>query len=166
MSQTHTADPDLRVRSDWPFLFCLGLLAGVYILLIVLMVFADIAYMFVAPDKENMAVMSRNVGIVEIIPQGAGSLVTVRNPKTGIGEDYTIRADQRLYVEAGDRVKKGDLLTNGEMTGMQAMYRTLVSPEIRYATVLSLVSCTFSSILSLWVAIPFGYFMSRFNFRG
>lgn len=166
MSRPHHANPDLRVRSDKPFLFCLGLLAGVYILLIVLMVLADIAYMFVDPDQENMAVMSRNVGIVEIMPQGAGHLVTVRDPKTGAGEDYVIRADQRLYVASGDRVKKGDLLTNGEMTGTQAMYQTLVSPEIRYATVLSLVSCTISTILSLWVAIPIGYIMSRFNFRG
>jgi molybdate transport system permease protein len=31
---------------------------------------------------------------------------------------------------------------------------------------LSLVSCTISTVLSLWVAIPIGYLMSRFNFRG
>ena len=52
------------------------------------------------------------------------------------------------------------------VTGMQAMYRTLTSPEIRYAIMLSLVSCTISTILSLWVAIPIGYMMSRYHFRG
>jgi len=166
MSPTDLSDPEHRVPSDRPFLLCLGLLAGVYLLLILLMVFADIAYMAVAPDQDNLAVMSRSVGVAEIHPQGAGHIVTVRDPKTGLGMDYAIESHQRLYVEAGDRVKKGDLLTNGEMTGLQAMYRTLVSPEIRYAIMLSLVSCTISTILSLWVAIPIGYLMSRFNFRG
>ena len=40
------------------------------------------------------------------------------------------------------------------------------SPEIRYAIKLSLVSCSITAILSLWVAIPIGYLMSRFEFRG
>jgi molybdate transport system permease protein len=42
----------------------------------------------------------------------------------------------------------------------------LLSEEIRYATWLSLISCSITTILSLWVAIPIGYLMSRWNFRG
>jgi len=42
----------------------------------------------------------------------------------------------------------------------------LVSEEIRYATWLSLISCSITTILSLWVAIPIGYLMSRWEFRG
>lgn len=45
------------------------------------------------------------------------------------------------------------------------MYRSLVSPDIRYSIALSLISCTVSSFLSLLVAVPIGYFMSRFEFR-
>lgn len=42
----------------------------------------------------------------------------------------------------------------------------LRSREIRYAIRLSLLSCSLTTILSLWVAVPLGYLMSRFEFRG
>jgi molybdate transport system permease protein len=42
----------------------------------------------------------------------------------------------------------------------------LASPEIRYAITLSLVSCSLSTLLSLWVAIPMGYLLARTNFPG
>jgi molybdate transport system permease protein len=42
----------------------------------------------------------------------------------------------------------------------------LAKPEIRYAIVLSLVSCTLTAILSLWVAVPLGYALARFRFPG
>lgn len=84
-----------RVRSDKPFLFGMGFLCAIYLLLIVLMVLADVAY-----------------------------------------------------------------------TDKAAVMAALADPNIRFAIVLSLVSCTVSTILSLWVAIPIGYLMSRFDFRG
>jgi len=40
------------------------------------------------------------------------------------------------------------------------------SPEIRYATRLSLISSSLATLLSLWVAVPIGYLLSRFKFRG
>ncbi len=43
---------------------------------------------------------------------------------------------------------------------------TFQSPEIRFAIKLSLISCTISTILSLWVAVPIGYLMSRYRFPG
>tara|TARA_B100001971_G_C18193776_1_gene540211 strand:- start:212 stop:1375 length:1164 start_codon:yes stop_codon:yes gene_type:complete len=39
-------------------------------------------------------------------------------------------------------------------------------PNIRYSAKLSFVSCTISALLSLWIAVPIGYLMSRFQFRG
>ena len=39
-------------------------------------------------------------------------------------------------------------------------------PGIRSSAKLSFVSCTISALLSLWVAVPIGYAMSRFQFRG
>ena len=47
-----------------------------------------------------------------------------------------------------------------------SMLGALRSPEIHYSIVLSLLSCTLSTILSLWVAIPLGYLTSRFDFPG
>jgi molybdate transport system permease protein len=42
----------------------------------------------------------------------------------------------------------------------------LSKPEIRYAVRLTLVTCTVSALLSIWVATPLGYLLSRFAFRG
>jgi molybdate transport system permease protein len=42
----------------------------------------------------------------------------------------------------------------------------LSSPDIRYAVRLSLLSCSLTALLSLWVAVPIGYLMSRHRFRG
>jgi molybdate transport system permease protein len=44
--------------------------------------------------------------------------------------------------------------------------RSLASEEIQYSIWLSMVSCTISMILSLWVSIPIGYLFARFNFYG
>jgi molybdate transport system permease protein len=46
------------------------------------------------------------------------------------------------------------------------LWRALASPEIRYAIKLSLISCSVTGILSLWVAVPAGYLMSRYRFPG
>jgi molybdate transport system permease protein len=42
----------------------------------------------------------------------------------------------------------------------------LGSREIQYAIKLSLITCTLTTILSLWVAVPTGYLMSRYRFAG
>jgi molybdate transport system permease protein len=42
----------------------------------------------------------------------------------------------------------------------------LAKPEIQYAIKLTLISCSISAILSIWVATPLGYLLSRFHFRG
>jgi len=44
--------------------------------------------------------------------------------------------------------------------------RALADPKIQYSIWLSLISCTLSAILSLWVAVPTGYLMSRRRFPG
>jgi len=46
------------------------------------------------------------------------------------------------------------------------LWRALQSPEIRYAIRLSLLSCSLSALLSLWVAVPIGYLMARWQFPG
>ena len=46
------------------------------------------------------------------------------------------------------------------------VWQTLWTAEIRYAVWLSLVSSSITAILSLWVAVPIGYLMSRVEFRG
>lgn len=51
-------------------------------------------------------------------------------------------------------------------TSPQHFAAALAKPEIRHAIELTLVSCTISALLSIWVATPLGYLLSRFSFRG
>ena len=46
------------------------------------------------------------------------------------------------------------------------LLEALASPEIRYAIRLSLVSCTITTLLALWVAVPLGYLLARTSFPG
>ena len=46
------------------------------------------------------------------------------------------------------------------------LVQALRSRDIRFSIKLSLISCTLTTLFSLWVAVPIGYVMSRFQFRG
>lgn len=46
------------------------------------------------------------------------------------------------------------------------LLKALGSPEIQYSIKLSLISCTITTVLSLWIAVPTGYLMSRHRFFG
>lgn len=85
----------LRVKPDWPFFLGLGVLGGLYVLLIV-----------------------------------------------------------------------GMLLADASFTSPRQFWQALQSREIRYAVKLSLISCSLTTIASLWIAVPIGYLLSRFEFRG
>lgn len=58
------------------------------------------------------------------------------------------------------------VLADFAYTDLESLKRTLSEPEIQYSLKLSLLSCTLSTLMSLVVAIPIGYIMSRFTFRG
>ena len=62
-----------------------------------------------------------------------------------------------------DPTGRGD---DGLAAGFGRLMRPLAKPEIRYALKLSLISCAITAILSVWVAVPLGYLMSRYEFRG
>ncbi len=60
----------------------------------------------------------------------------------------------------------GMLLADAAYTSLDQLRESLASPNIRHAIKLSLVSCSITALLSLWVAVPLGYLLSRFHFRG
>ena len=60
----------------------------------------------------------------------------------------------------------GMLLADATFTTPGHLWSALGSREIRYAIKLSMISCTLTTIFSLWVAVPIGYLMSRHKFRG
>jgi len=51
-------------------------------------------------------------------------------------------------------------------TTVSSFLAALRSEEIRYGIRLSLLSCSLTALLSLWIAVPIGYLMSRYRFRG
>lgn len=53
------------------------------------------------------------------------------------------------------------LVADASFTTPGHLLGALKSPEIRYAVWLSLISCTITAILSLFVAVPLGYLLSR-----
>jgi molybdate transport system permease protein len=60
----------------------------------------------------------------------------------------------------------GMLVADADYVSIGDLRAIFSSPEIRYALRLSLISCTLTTILSLWVAVPIGYLLSRFRFPG
>ena len=68
-----------------------------------------------------------------------------------------------LSFEVPDATKSPSSLT---LSRPNPLIQALRSRDIRFSIKLSLISCTLTTLLSLWVAVPIGYLMSRFDFRG
>ncbi len=163
--------PEFRVRSNAPFLVGFGGLSLFYILFILLMVLADFAYLFKPVTKQ--AAVSHLAGVVSVTGQGTDQrTIIITDPDSGEVEEHPVPfvpGDPNtltITTEPGEVVRKGEQLTNGEMIGTDALYSALTSPQIQASIKLSLISCTISALLSLIVAVPIGYLMSRFPFRG
>ena len=58
------------------------------------------------------------------------------------------------------------ILADIMFTSPASFFAALDKPEIRAAFRLTLITCTIATILSLWVATPLGYLLSRFRFPG
>lgn len=58
------------------------------------------------------------------------------------------------------------LLAKASFTSPSHIVHALASEKIQYAIRLSLLSCTLTTLLSLWVAVPLGYLLARVSFRG
>lgn len=95
-----------KVGSDLPFFVILAVIGGTYVVLLLGMLFADIAYM----------------------------------------------------VQSDEGTSKWGLLG--------PILAALSKPEIQYSIKLSIISCTATAILSVWVAVPIGYLLSRYRFPG
>ncbi len=119
MSPPDAPRPPHRPPRDAWFYAALGVLGGFYVLMIVALLVADLAYMATSDSAEFAHRVS----------------------------DWPAAARATANV-----------LVN--------LVAALAKPEIRYAVVLSLLSCTITAIVSLWVAVPLGYVLARVPFRG
>src|SRR5262249_8439721 len=99
----------------------------------------------------------------ETRPEGRAGGVT---PRRVVGSDVPFYVC--FAVLGGSYVLLILLMLGAELsfTGPQHLLEALRSREIQYATRLSLVSCTLTALLSLWVAVPLGYLLSRHRFPG
>ena len=104
MAKKSPLDRDCK-RSDRLFYLCMALIGGSYVLLIVLLIAADIAYMLQGSSWHK---------------------VIFNNP----------------------------------------LIQALGKSEIRFSILLSLISCSLSAIISLFVAVPIGYLLARTLFYG
>lgn len=112
--KTVTTLPRHRVGSDAPFYVIFGVIGGLYVLLLLGMLLADVAYM-ASSDAP--------------VPAGWEAFAPLIRPV--------------LPIVSAVR-----------------------DPDIQYSIKLTLVSCLFTAILSLIVAVPIGYLLSRFRFPG
>jgi len=60
----------------------------------------------------------------------------------------------------------GMLIAAMTHTSPDDIWASLRSNQVQYSIKLSLLSCAITTILSVWVAVPIGYLMSRYEFRG
>src|ERR1043165_9478420 len=58
------------------------------------------------------------------------------------------------------------LVADASFTTPNRVWDALKVPESRYSIKLSLITCSLTALLSVWVATPIGYVLSRFNFPG
>lgn len=107
-----------RVGSDVPFYLCFAVIGAAYVLLLLGMLVADVAYMV---SSETAATMELPAGLEPLRP--------------------VLRPFLPIVNALGDA-------------------------DIQYSIKLTLVSCLFTAVLSLIVAVPIGYSLSRFRFRG
>jgi molybdate transport system permease protein len=93
----------------------------------------------------------------------------MKHPTTKAREPFRPKSDalflSTMLALGGSYVVLVVLLIAGDIfyTTPQALWRALTVPEIRYSFMLSLVSSTITTILAMWVAVPIGYLMSRYD---
>ena len=171
-----------NIPSDKPFIIGMWLLGLLYVSMIIMLVVADFLYLSKSPVGKT-GLISHNGGVVSLdwLKDQSSNTLTItavsgeketfsinREDEFAIidGRETLVQKKDSVIVENGDTVRKGARLTMAELSGTDALMNVFYSPEIRYSTVISLLSCSLSAIMSLWVAIPIGYIMSRFEFPG
>lgn len=108
----------------------------------------------------------------EVTPEAVHAPPAVTTPADRAGAQPRIGSDAPFYT--------GMILIGGfyvfmifamlvadlKYTSVPHLVAALRSPEIQYSIKLSLITCTFTTLLSLWVAVPLGYLLSRHKFPG
>ncbi len=81
-----------------------------------------------------------------------------------VGGTYVVLLLGLLLADAGYMMSAEETATDAGFA--DPLLAALRKPEIQYSIKLSLISCTVTAILSVWVAVPIGYLLSRYRFPG
>ena len=106
---------------------------------------------FGAPNATRVTWSNRTFAVVLTVIGGAYVLIIV----------LLLLADVAYMARATTAVENA-----GVITWHNPVLASLRDPNIRYAIELSLLSCTLSALMSVCVAAPLGYVMSRWRFPG
>jgi molybdate transport system permease protein len=111
-----------------------------------------------------------------VLPESpaAPTIATARSKQQAKGANRTHRAGSDLpFLALMSGLGGGYILLILALLAADLAYTSpahfaaaLAKPEIQFAVRLTLISCTISALLSIWVATPLGYMLSRFQFRG
>jgi molybdate transport system permease protein len=101
----------------------------------------------------NDSSVTGNTAVPSVAPHRAGSDVPFFLVMGGLGGSFVLLIVAMLAADLA-------------FTSPAHFAAALRKPEIQHAVHLTLVSCSISALLSIWVATPLGYLLSRFSFRG
>ena len=161
MSQTTETSPDNTggpphvVGSDFPFVVTLTVIGATYVLLLLSLLVADVAYMVVSGQERDVEYMS-SVAEETVSVTGWSAVATI--PASSVAAAAT----------AADFVELPDSLAGyrSSLRPLIPIIAALRQREIQYSVKLTLISCLFTALLSILVAVPIGYSMSRYRFPG
>jgi molybdate transport system permease protein len=171
-----------RAGSDKPFVAALVAMASMYLLLILAMIGADIAFaafkigwtpthewIYEVEDGGKVEVQQEDK-ILETWIQGrdfvdASELAEQLNasswPEKVVvgGNRIVLSSEPELDLIVGDTPAKFEWKQS-------EILQILTDDGLRSSIILTLFSCTVTAILSILFAVPTGYLLSRYNFRG
>jgi molybdate transport system permease protein len=101
---------------------------------------------------------------IEFVSASAPSLAAT--PPHRVGSDLPFLAGLAIIGGLYVFLIVAMVVADASFTSPGHLWRAMGSREIQYAVKLSLISCSVTALLSVWVAVPLGYLMSRHPFAG
>lgn len=106
------------------------------------------------------------------LPHGRiwGEFIRIKSPLESINGIHEIldTEKQQLSIHIPEKLADNATLPKPaeiQLSRPNPLIQAIRNRDIQFSIKLSLISCTVTTILSLWVAVPIGYLLSRYNFR-
>lgn len=99
-----------------------------------------------------------------------GEFIRIKSPLESINGIHEIldTEKQQLSIHIPEKLADNATLPKPaeiQLSRPNPLIQAIRNRDIQFSIKLSLISCTVTTILSLWVAVPIGYLLSRYNFR-